>query len=227
MPSKRRPGAASRRCGQRLDPNGPPGIALVGEERMEAKEGRDDAVGPAPVAVLLPELLRRRRGPGRDRPAVAVGRRDVEAVAGREVADDQREGDVAISAGEMQEHRSADLEDARSPGTRKQVGVRAAEPGEQLVPGGRLDLDEPAHWLEARFLARSMLSVSSMGSGSGRKASPSVRRMILASSQRDQLSMYQRSSSNRSGHEIESRPCTWAQPVIPGGTLSRRRSVSV
>ena len=73
------------------------------------------------------------------------------------------------------------------------VDVRAAEAREEVVPGGRLDLGEPGHVLEARFFARSMLSASSTGSGSGRKISPTVRTRIFASSQSDQLSRYQRS----------------------------------
>ena len=87
--------------------------------------------------------------------------------------------------------------------------------GKHDCPHGTEPKAKDAHGLEARFLARSMLSSSSIGSGSGRNASPSVRRTILASSQSDQLSMYQRSSSKRSAQEIESRPCTCAQPVLP------------
>src|SRR5581483_7338263 len=45
---------------------------------------------------------------------------------------------------------------------------------------------------------------------------------IFKSSHGDRCSTYQRSSSIRSSHGSVARPWTWAQPVIPGFTSSRR-----
>src|SRR4029450_7505281 len=50
-----------------------------------------------------------------------------------------------------------------------------------------------------------------------------VRARILTSSQGERLSTYQTSSSIRSSHGSDARPCTCAQPVIPGRTSRRLR----
>ena len=54
-------------------------------------------------------------------------------------------------------------------------------------------------------------------------SSLAVRAMMRRSSRTLRWSTYQTSSSIRSGQEIDVRPFTWAQPVIPGLTSSRRR----
>ena len=220
----------ARRVGVALERDVRARVPVVREERVKADDARHDPAPLAPAPVELPETLERRLRPHGDRAAVAVGRDHV-AEAPRRLSHQAGEDDVASVALEVEEGGLARLEQPRALQVLAQVvGVRAAEAREQGVPLGRGRLGEAAHALDARFFARSMLSVSSIGSGSARKTSPAVRRRIFASSQSDQLSRYQRSgrsarsrSASRGRSPAPSRSCPAdAEPAtLPLGVARR------
>ena len=61
---------------------------------------------------------------------------------------------------------------------------------------------------------------------SPRRTMPTVRARMRASRASDAWSTYQTSRASRSSHAVVLRPFTWAQPVMPGRTSSRRACVS-
>ena len=99
------------RVGQPLDVHAGGRLPLVREQRVKADEGGDDARRAAPALVELVEALDRGLGAHRDRPAVAVGRDRVQpARPAVDLAQDQRENDVAAVLREVEEQRPPALE---------------------------------------------------------------------------------------------------------------------
>jgi NAD(P)-dependent dehydrogenase (short-subunit alcohol dehydrogenase family) len=132
------------RVGQPLDVDAGGRLPLVREQRMKADEGGDDARRTAPALIELVEVLHRRLGTYRDRPAVAVGRDRVQpAWLAVDLAQDQREDDVAAVLREVEEQRPPALEQTGALDVAaEQVGVAAADPFQQRIPLLRRHLEE-------------------------------------------------------------------------------------
>src|SRR5438105_2882006 len=118
---------------RRLDVDAGGCLPLVGEQRMEADEGGDDAPRAAPALVELVEALDRWLRADGDRTAVAVGRDRVQLpLFAVELAQDQCEDDVTTAVREVKEQRLAALEQARALDVAAQeIGVTAADPLQQ------------------------------------------------------------------------------------------------